>query len=323
MWPLTSRTGTVSVKVPEPSRRHTSVIGVSGARNSTKSVMPPSCWKTSSIGPSSPGVPLRRRSSRMTRRRPGTRKEVCRARPRMRVVVELGVLEEDLPVGPEAHPRAGDAPLRLADDRQRALLLVGGELGVRRVHRRAVGEGAGLAAAEAHAVRLAGAVDLDVEPRGQRVDDGGPDPVEATRGGIRRAAELATGVQLREDHLDTGQAGAGLDVDGDAATVVPDLDGAVAAEDHLDAGADAGQRLVDRVVDDLPQAVHETALVGRADVHARALAHGLEALEDLEVARGVVAVAGGSRSGGGGHVCRSLSVGNGQRSGCGGLAVEA
>ena len=63
--------------------------------------------------------------------------------------------------------------------------------------------------------------------------------------------------------------------------------------------ADAGQGLVDGVVDDLPQAVHETALVGRADVHARALAHGLEALEDLEVARGVVAVAGGSRSGGG------------------------
>src|SRR6478672_1016165 len=202
------------------------------------------------------------------------------------VVVELGVLEEDLPVGPEAHPRAGDTTLRLADDRQRALLLVGG--------------------------------DLDVEPCGQRVDDGRPDPVEATRGGIRRATELATRVQLREDHLDTGQAGPGLDVDGDAATVVPDLDGAVAAEDHLDTGADAGQGLVDRVVDDLPQAVHEAALVGRADVHARALAHGLEALEDLEVARGVVAVAGGSRSGGGGHVCRSLSVGNGQRSGCGG-----
>ena len=64
---------------------------------------------------------------------------------------------------------------------------------------------------------------------------------------------------------------------------------------------DAGQGLVDRVVDDLPEAVHEAALVGRADVHAGALAHGLEALEDLEVARGVVAVAGGSGAGGGGH----------------------
>ena len=35
------------------------------------------------------------------------------------------------------------------------------------------------------------------------------------------------------------------------------------------------------------------ALVGRADVHAGALAHGLETLEDLQVACGVVTVAGG------------------------------
>ena len=108
-----------------------------------------------------------------------------------------------------------------------------------------------------------------------------------------RAAELAARVQLGEDDLDPGQAGAGLDVDGDAAAVVAHLDGAVGAEDDLDVGADAGQRLVDRVVDDLPEAVHEAALVGRADVHARALAHGLETLEDLQVAGGVVAVAGG------------------------------
>src|SRR5699024_1211433 len=56
--------------------------------------------------------------------------------------------------------------------------------------------------------------------------------------------------------------------------------------------------LVDGVVQDLPQAVHEAAGVRRADVHARALADGLQALEDLEVA-GVV---GGFRRGGGrGH----------------------
>lgn len=101
---------------------------------------------------------------------------------------------------------------------------------------------------------------------------------------------------LGEDDLDAGQARAGLDVDGDASAVVADLDGPVAAEDDLDVGAHAGQGLVDRVVDDLPEAVHEAALVGRADVHAGALAHGLEALEDLEVAGGVVAVAGGSGS---------------------------
>ncbi len=293
MWPLTSSTGTVSVKVPEPSRRHTSVTAVSGARNSTKSVMPPSCWKTSSTGPFGAGragdaalvADDEAQAGHEERGLPGATGDG--------VVVELGVLDEDLPVGPEAHPRPGDAPLGLADDGQGALLLVGGELGVGRVHGAAVGERAGLAAAEAHAVGLAAAVDLDVEAGRQGVDDGGADTVQATGRGIRRAAELAARVQLGEDDLDPGQPGARLDVDGDAAAVVADLDRAVAAEDDLDVGADPGEGLVDGVVDDLPEAVHEAALVGGADVHARALAHRLESLEDLEVARGVVAGAVG------------------------------
>ncbi len=72
MWPLLSSTGTVSVNVPLPWRRQTSVTGASGARYSQNSEMPPWWRKTSSIG-SGP------RSSRMRSVRPGTRNEVCRA----------------------------------------------------------------------------------------------------------------------------------------------------------------------------------------------------------------------------------------------------
>ena len=43
----------------------------------------------------------------------------------------------------------------------------------------------------------------------------------------------------------------------------------------------AGHGLVDGVVDDLPDEVVEAARAGGADVHAGALADGLEALEDL------------------------------------------
>ena len=69
---------------------------------------------------------------------------------------------------------------------------------------------------------------------------------------------------------------------------VAHLDAVVGVQDHVDLGAVAAERLVDRVVDDLPQAVHEAAGVGRADVHAGALAHRLEALEHGEVTGGVV-----------------------------------
>ena len=43
----------------------------------------------------------------------------------------------------------------------------------------------------------------------------------------------------------------------------------------------AGQRLVDRVVDDLVDQVVQAALTGGADVHAGPLADRLETLEDL------------------------------------------
>jgi hypothetical protein len=88
-------------------------------------------------------------------------------------------------------------------------------------------------------------------------------------------------------------------LDRDAAAVVVHLHGAVAVQGDLDQVRRPGQRLVDAVVDDLPDAVHQAPGVGRADVHARALAHRLEALQDEEVP-GVVRVVDGAASGGAG-----------------------
>jgi hypothetical protein len=105
---------------------------------------------------------------------------------------------------------------------------------------------------------------------------------------VRATPELAARVQAREDQLDAGQAGAGLDVDGHPATVVADLDRAVVVQRDLDAVAVPAQGLVDGVVDDLPEAVHEAARVGGPDVHAGALAHRLQPLQDLEVVGGVL-----------------------------------
>ena len=48
------------------------------------------------------------------------------------------------------------------------------------------------------------------------------------------------------------------------------------------------ERLVDRVVDDLPDEVVQAASTGGTDVHARALAHRLESFENVDVL-GVVA----------------------------------
>ena len=64
---------------------------------------------------------------------------------------------------------------------------------------------------------------------------------------------------------------------------------AVRIERHRDLGGVPGQRLVDRIVDDLvDHVVQARAVIGVADVHARALAHRIEALEDLDRLRAVI-----------------------------------
>ena len=74
MWPFSSRTGTVSVKVSLPCSRRMSVTGSSWARKSANSAMPPS-WRNFSSRISGP------RRSRMTSSSPGTMNAVCWARP--------------------------------------------------------------------------------------------------------------------------------------------------------------------------------------------------------------------------------------------------
>ena len=56
----------------------------------------------------------------------------------------------------------------------------------------------------------------------------------------------------------------------------------------LDPGGVARHRLVHGVVDHLGEEVVQRLLVGAADVHAGAAAHGLEAFEDLDVGGRVV-----------------------------------
>ena len=133
------------------------------------------------------------------------------------------------------------------------------------------------------------ALDLDVQLLRERVHDGHAHAVQ-TAGHLVAAAvaELAAGVQDGQHDLEGGLALLLHGVDGDAAPVVDHRDRAVRVDLHRDGVAEAGERLVDRVVDHLVDEVVQAAHAGRPDVHARALAHRFEALEDGDVL-GVVA----------------------------------
>ena len=100
---------------------------------------------------------------------------------------------------------------------------------------------------------------------------------------VVRAVELAARVEDREHHLDRGTVLRGMHVHGDAASVVRHGERAVRIDLHVDERAVPRERLVDRVVHHLVHEMVVPAFARIADVHGRALAHGLHALQHLDV----------------------------------------
>jgi hypothetical protein len=132
-------------------------------------------------------------------------------------------------------------------------------------------------------VDLAFAGDLGFEPLAEGVDAFCADPVETAGVFVGALAEFTAGVEVGEDEFDGWDAEFGVGIDGDAAAVVADGAGAVGVESDVDGFAVACEVFVDGVVEDLEDAVVETAFIGVADVHAWAFADGLEAFEFIDL----------------------------------------
>jgi hypothetical protein len=185
-----------------------------------------------------------------------------------RVGADTYALDEDLGVGPERDRRARVGRVTDALDRT-------------------VGHAAPVGLAPHATV----AAHDRLEPLRERVHDADADAVQAARDRVGLRVELAAGMEHREHDLEGAPALLLVEVDGDAGAVVGDTDATVVEQRDGDLAAAAGERLVDRVVDDLPHEVVEAARSGRADVHARATADGLEPLEDGDRARVVAGLA--------------------------------
>ena len=159
--------------------------------------------------------------------------------------VELGLLEH-LRVGQERDGRAG--------------LVLPGHADCRHV-------GCGLASRELLAVDLPVAPHLRHEPLGERVHDRHADAVQTSGDLVAVAAELAAGVQLRQNDRECRQSLLGNHVDGDARAGVANGHRVVRMDRHVDQVVAARERLVDRVVDHLVDEVMQAAGARRPDVH--------------------------------------------------------
>ena len=120
--------------------------------------------------------------------------------------------------------------------------------------------------------------DLDGEKLGQRVHHADAYAVQTARHLVALAAELAAGVQLGQDDLQSGLAVLGHDVHRDTAPVVHNPHRRIGQDGHVDGGATASQSLVHRVVHDFVDEVVQPAVTGGPDIHAGPLTNRLQTL---------------------------------------------
>ena len=118
----------------------------------------------------------------------------------------------------------------------------------------------------------------------QRVDDARADAVQAAGGLVVVVVELAARVEHREDHFQRALLARPVLVDRNAPPIVLDRDRrTVLVKGHPDVRGVPVHRLVDRVVENLPDEVMQAGAADAADVHARAAANRLEPFEDGDV----------------------------------------
>ena len=141
-------------------------------------------------------------------------------------------------------------------------------------------------------------IDAAIAPHGEpkllrkRVHHGNAHPVQAAGHLVAVVVELTAGVQRGHDDLGGGHPLLGMNVHRNAAAVVRHRDGFARVQDDVDFVAVAGQGFIDGVIDQLlHHVVQPRAVLGVADVHARPLAHGIQAAQHLDAA-GVVGFLG-------------------------------
>jgi hypothetical protein len=79
-----------------------------------------------------------------------------------------------------------------------------------------------------------------------------------------------------------------LNVDRNSSSLVTHLHASIGVNHDGDVRSVAADRLIDRVVNKLPQAMHEPARVSGPDVHSWALTYRLEAFQNSQMSGGVI-----------------------------------
>ena len=124
---------------------------------------------------------------------------------------------------------------------------------------------------------------LDFQPGGQGIYHRSAHAMQTAGHLVSAAAELTAGMEYGEYNSDCGNSQFGLDIHRDTTAVIPDPDHIVGQQFHFDMGTEPRQSLVDGIVHDLIDQMVQALGTGGTDIHARALADGFQAFQDLDL----------------------------------------
>ncbi len=128
---------------------------------------------------------------------------------------------------------------------------------------------------------------FNFQPLGKRVYNGGTNAVQTAGNFIAAAAEFTARVQNSENNRYRRQSCFFVNAGGNSAPVITHADHIIRQNFTLNMGADAGKRLVYRIINNFIHKVVKSPGPGGADIHARPFAHRLKAFQHLNILGGI------------------------------------
>ncbi|EKD30473.1 MAG: hypothetical protein ACD_78C00047G0003 [uncultured bacterium (gcode 4)] len=98
-----------------------------------------------------------------------------------------------------------------------------------------------------------------------------------------RSSELSSGVKHRHNRLKSGFTRLWVDIYGNTATIIPDRYGSVRVHGNRDMFRMTRHRLIDGVINNLPNEVMKSLFVGLPDVHTGSFSYRLKTLKNLYI----------------------------------------
>jgi hypothetical protein len=95
-------------------------------------------------------------------------------------------------------------------------------------------------------------------------------------------------MQFRKDDFYASKSCLGLHINRNTASFVTDFHTGIFVELYLNGAAMTTQSLVDRVVNDFPETVHESARVSGSDIHTGTLTNRIQTFKNGQMASGIL-----------------------------------